>query len=127
MNIRKDELKRIIESAFRSGMNYGYGVDHEKIHEYENYFWKEYSESLELFKTKIKNNIAKNLLKLSTEVLFEKKERRKRLGFETPTCSACEHWQGDINVWEGYCPILNDDTDSDESCNDFEDIKDIKE
>lgn len=52
MNIRKDELKKLIEHAFRSGMDYGYGVDHENITEDENRFWKEFFESLDIFKTK---------------------------------------------------------------------------
>lgn len=54
MNIRKDDLKFLIEQTFYSGMNYGYGVDHEKKDEDEDKCWKEYSETLELFKPKNK-------------------------------------------------------------------------
>lgn len=39
------ELQRLIERAFRCGMNYGYGVDHENIHEDENRFWNEFKNS----------------------------------------------------------------------------------
>ena len=42
-------LQHLIKRTFYSGMNYGYGVDHEKIHEDENRFWNEFK-NRELFR-----------------------------------------------------------------------------
>lgn len=50
--------------------------------------------------------------------------RRKRYKFEMETCGACKHWkQKGVDGWYGMCPILKHDTESDESCGDFEDIE----
>jgi hypothetical protein len=52
MNIKKGDLKFLIEQTFYEGMHYGYSVDHENINESEKQCWKEYFETLDIFKTK---------------------------------------------------------------------------
>lgn len=42
----KEKLKILIEYAFRSGMNYGYGIDHENIDVSENEAWNEFSKTV---------------------------------------------------------------------------------
>jgi len=49
--------------------------------------------------------------------------KRKRYRYEFTTCSSCEHWQ-DKDDGYGYCPVLKEKTESDESCNDHKDMKD---
>ena len=43
---REIELERIIRNAFYSGMTYGYGVDHENIHEEVEKAWQEYKKDV---------------------------------------------------------------------------------
>ena len=73
----------------------------------------------------IENTMQEEDKTLKQEVLnVPKKIRiRKRLNYELPTCGECSHWQQKNDGWMGYCPILKKDTEADESCNDFEDIK----
>ena len=42
MTITREMMEIYIKHAFYSGMTYGYGVDHEKIHEDEERFWNEF-------------------------------------------------------------------------------------
>jgi len=69
-----------------------------------------------------KNAIIEDALDIANKVLVEK---RKRQGYESPTCSTCEHWDQNKSRSDGmgYCPLLKEHTELDESCNDFEDIK----
>lgn len=45
MQISKEKLKLMLEYAFRSGISYGYGVNHEDITNEENKCWEEFWES----------------------------------------------------------------------------------
>jgi len=67
-----------------------------------------------------KNAVIDNALEIANKVWSVK---RKRGITEDPTCSACEHWKETNNEYIGYCPIIEEHTEGDESCNDFEDIK----
>jgi hypothetical protein len=42
ITITKEAMEICIKHAFYSGMTYGYGVNHENIHEDEDIFWNEF-------------------------------------------------------------------------------------
>lgn len=46
MNMSKEKLKQLLEYTFRSGMLYGYGVNHENIEKDENDAWEEFWKSI---------------------------------------------------------------------------------
>jgi hypothetical protein len=70
-----------------------------------------------------KNATIQNALDIANKVSTENSNKRKRLSFELSTCGACEHWQS-RGEWKSYCPILKEETERDESCNDFKDLED---
>ncbi len=50
MRISKEELKELLKSAFESGINAGYGIDHEHMSEEEYQACKKYLESVKELK-----------------------------------------------------------------------------
>lgn len=74
-----------------------------------------------MYKTKsYKNAVVKDALEIANKIISIKRERRP---YESPTCSTCKHWIETKREYIGYCPIIEENTEGDESCNDFEDIK----
>lgn len=77
-------------------------------------------------KTKSYNkSLIDEALKLADNIINTKQPitKKKRLSFEIETCGTCKYWQAIEGDWFGYCPKLKEDTESDESCNDYEDIE----
>jgi len=44
---RKESLERTTKHAFYSGMTYGYGIDHENIHEEEERDWQKFKKTVQ--------------------------------------------------------------------------------
>ncbi|QUH21836.1 hypothetical protein [Alkaliphilus sp. B6464] len=50
--------------------------------------------------------------------------KHKRLKFQPETCGTCEYWDDKSDGWIRYCPILKQETEMDDVCNDHKDIED---
>lgn len=54
VTLTKEAMRLCIKHAFYSGMAYGYGVNHENIHEDEDRFWKEFWKSFKNIHTEFR-------------------------------------------------------------------------